>query len=137
MADTGFTNQYLEQEGGAVEAQLRDLLPTDETENELKLTGLEILGFLAAKIVVSIACSFVGRVIYDKYKNMQVNAQADQARKELEGAVAEEEAVEENTVIHDLTTVLKHEGVAEQVARQTVTDTYRRMKQRCAARTEN
>lgn len=130
MGNIAFTQDSLQEEEAAVEAQLQDLLSTSETDGALKLTGLEILGFLACKIVLPIACSFVGRVLYDKYKSMCVASQAAEARETVEKAVTTKDTVDEQTVIEELTSELTKEGVPEEVARQAVTDTYRRMEQR-------
>jgi hypothetical protein len=103
-------------------ASVDDLTGTDTTRtgDELRLTGLEVLGFLAAKVVVPIVCSFVSRELYERYKNLQTRAQEKEARAELSSKTLMSSQVDPDLIRSDLVAELVGEGVDESRARDTV-----------------
>jgi hypothetical protein len=92
------------------------------SEEALEITGLEILMFVSAKVALPILTGFVGRALYDKWKNPVkpvTKEDLDGLRKELlNAAIASEPVVDEETILIDAARVLAAEGVADKRARE-------------------
>ena len=62
---------------------MNEALQSEPHGEGLKLTGLEVLGFLGLKIVIPICCGLVSRALFDKYKDLQTTKKAELAMQEL------------------------------------------------------
>ena len=89
----------------------------------LKLTGLEILGFLAAKVLVPVVCAFVKDVLYQKYKDFKTNKAVTEARQELlQSSGPFKLQVDRDSLVRDVSQSLIAEGVPAALAQKTVED---------------
>lgn len=101
----------------ATRTMLRDALQEKDRTGALGLTGIEVLIFLAAKIVVPIVCSFISSVLFNKYKNAETKRELATARAEIakhEGPLTPQ--VERAAVIDSIVAGLLREGVPREVA---------------------
>lgn len=91
-------------------------------EEALEITGLEILMFASAKVALPILTGFVGRALYDKWKNAPkpaTKADLETLRKDLlNAAIASEPVVDEEIILSDAACALAADGVAEERARE-------------------
>jgi hypothetical protein len=55
----------------------------DRKQPALSVTGLEVLAFVAGKIVVPIVCAFAKDVLFEQYKRIRSKKELQQARAEL------------------------------------------------------
>ena len=82
---------------------------------------MEVLGFLAAKIVVPIVCAFIKDAVYKKYKKLQTKAAAEKAKQALLGSKGPFKlAVDREVLVPDMVQSLVSEGVDPEVAKNTV-----------------
>ena len=103
-----------------VSEDLSELTASDSTRG-LKLTGLEVLGFLAAKVFVPILCAYVKDVLYDKYKNLKTKKEAAEAKQQLlQSAGPFKLQIDPDILIRDLAQSLTAEGVPAELASKTV-----------------
>jgi len=116
----------VKREEEAVTDELATALGIPQGRESLKLTGMEFLGFLAAKIVIPITCGFVSRVLYDKYKDLK-KTDVEAARQELTYTeIQPSEAVNESVLCEEVTNHLAAEGLPEPDARRIVKRTIER-----------
>jgi hypothetical protein len=97
-----------------------------ESDEALKLTGLEVLAFIGLKIALPILTSFAKDAIYNRYKAIKTKKEAEAAKVELlahQDPLAPKVAKE--IVVADMTKVLTHEGFSEQKAKLIVEHTYK------------
>jgi hypothetical protein len=122
----------IQEEEQKTQLLLRDLNEQNQNSERLKLTGLEIIGFLGAKLVIPIVSGFISRILYDKYKDMQTNSQAEEARKELliNQGVENKDLVDEETMIRELSERLVAEGYSQEDAHRIVSESVKRIKQK-------
>jgi hypothetical protein len=134
--DRQLTEEELREEIGKSEVFLRreseTLLSTgtlSKRDRTLSLTGLEpLLLFLAQKIVIPIVCSFVNKVLWEKYKGLKSKANAKAALQDLgESKVRLHPQVPKEDVISMLTAELVSEGVDVEVASHAVAHGYARL----------
>jgi D-aminopeptidase len=84
----------------------------------LKITGLEILAFVAGKIVVPIVIAFAKDVLLDEYKRIRNKKQLDQARDALAKAeLAPKPRRDLKTVRDEAIAAAIEEGLSEERAR--------------------
>lgn len=58
-------------------------LNSGATGKGLNLTGIEVIGFLAVKILVPIVSAFVKDVLYEQYKKLTTRGAAEEAKHQL------------------------------------------------------
>ena len=105
----------------ATKKMLRDALEQKDRTGSLGLTGIEVLVFMAAKIVVPIVCSFISSVLFNKYKNAETKRELAEARAAItkhEGALTPQ--VDRAVVIDSIVAGLVREGVPKEVAASVV-----------------
>ncbi len=128
MPGQRLTKAAIEDEEQTLGAQLRRLAETSKDREGLQLTGLEILVFVASKIVVPIFCSIVSRALYEKYKDMQTNSMAAAARNEIAASAgARREPVDEKIVVAEIAAAAVKEGIPKARAVVLVSETYQRI----------
>jgi hypothetical protein len=122
----------IQEEEQKTQLLLRDLNERNQNSERLKLTGLEIIGFLGAKLVIPIVSGFISRILYDKYKDMQTNSQAEEARKEIliNQGVENKDIVDEGIMIQELSKRLVDEGYSQENAHRIVSESVGRIKQK-------
>lgn len=101
----------------ATKTMLRDELKQKDRTGALGLTGIEVLVFLAAKIVVPIVCSFISSALFNKYKNAETKRELAKAKAEIakhEGPLTPQ--VDRAAVIDSIVAGLLREGVPREVA---------------------
>lgn len=101
----------------ATKTMLRDALEQKDRTGALGLTGLEVLAFMAAKVVVPIVCSFISSVLFNKYKGAETKRELAEAKAEIakhEGPLTPQ--VDRAVVIDSLVAGLVREGVPHEVA---------------------
>jgi hypothetical protein len=113
----------------AVTTELQSVVRSSSSEDRLRLTGIEVLGFIAVKVVIPIACGFVSRLLYEKYKDIQTGSQAERARKELLTADAGE-VMNEQAMKVELVEMLTKEGLGRDKAERLIDNSVTRMKGR-------
>lgn len=136
MNSKAITLESLREEEGTTEQLMRGLYQSQGEVDQLQLTGLELLGFLAVKVVIPIACSLVGRILYDKYKDLQTDSQAQKAREEIvssQNLAYEGEPVGEQLVIQEVSAILVSEGISKEHAQRIVSESYNRIRGKYAA----
>ena len=107
----------------AAETVSKDLseLTASDSSRGLKLTGLEVLGFLAAKVCVPIFCAYVKDVLYDKYKTLKTKKEVAEAKQQLlQSAGPFKLQIDRDTLIRDMAQSLTAEGVPSELASKTV-----------------
>lgn len=105
----------------ATKTMLRDALQQKDRTGSLGLTGIEVLVFMAAKIVVPIVCSFISSVLFNKYKNSETKRELAEAKAEIakhEGPLTPQ--VDRAVVIDSIVAGLVREGVPQEVAASVV-----------------
>jgi hypothetical protein len=101
----------------ATKTMLRNALEEKDRTGSLGLTGVEVLIFLAAKVVVPIVCSFISSVLFNKYKDAETKRELATARTEIakhEGPLTPQ--VDRAVVIDSIVAGLLREGVPREVA---------------------
>jgi hypothetical protein len=101
----------------ATKTMLRNALEEKDRTGALGLTGIEVLVFLAAKVVVPIVCSFISSVLFNKYKDADTKRELAKARAEIakhEGPLTPQ--VDRAVVIDSIVAGLLREGVPREVA---------------------
>lgn len=93
--------------------------PANRSQGKLKLTGLEVLAFIAVKVALPMATGMMGRALYDKVKPIKKQSDADAIRVVLlapppKGA----DPVDEATLVADAVARLREEGIDEEQARK-------------------
>lgn len=121
----------LGEEIAEVTAKLQQANTIDEAEEGSNLTGIEVLVFLAGKVVVPIFCGFVSRVLYEKYADLSTKVELDEAKAALtEGASSPVETIPVERVRVDAVQRLTTEGVPQDVAEGIVDEVIFRCNQR-------
>ena len=120
MTENYVTQSLLNEVTASVENDLTQAAPEVSRGSSAHLTGLELMGFLALKVVLPIACGLVSRSIYDLYKHMQTKKQAAEAEKELLAKNAPADPVDEATIQKDISEMLVREGLSESKATEVV-----------------
>ncbi|HKS26429.1 MAG TPA: hypothetical protein VJS44_01355 [Pyrinomonadaceae bacterium] len=115
------------EERDAVE-RLRGLEQSGGRKRELKLTGLEILAFIGAKIVVPIITGFISRAIYEKYKDAHTASKLEEARREILASQPGQDPVDEQTIKEDISAILVREGIPQAQAEKVVAETLESIK---------
>lgn len=132
MARTSLTTDDLRRLETAATADLREVLGMPREGEVLNLTGLEFLAFLGAKIALPIACGFVSRFLYEKYRDLK-KPSIEVARKELANAdLDRRDPVLEEFLRRDQMGILVAEGISEEQATRIVDQAMRRLKDRLA-----
>ena len=92
----------------------------EHVSDDLRLTGAELAGFLAAQAVLPIVCNFVSSALYERYRTIRSREHARRAREELRDAVpAEQPATDPDEARQHVVVVLVAEGVPQTVAEET------------------
>lgn len=120
MAGTILTADELDFQIEEATSDLRGVILKPSSGNVLNLAGLAFFTFLGAKVVLPIACGFVSRVLYDKYKNLTKSG-VEAARADL-GAPSSGpyDPVELDVIRGDITASLVAEGIPQDKAVQVV-----------------
>ncbi len=101
----------------------RRLADQGETSGDsaLGLTGIEVLTFLAGKIVVPVLCACARDALYKAWKHIGTKADLEAAKKAVSGeTVYSQMAVPVETVAADLVEELRAEGVSREKAERVV-----------------
>jgi hypothetical protein len=122
----------IDEEREKVIRDLGEALGRDDRGDELQLTGAEVLGFLAVKVVVPVVASFVSRELWERYNRMRTRSKAKEAEAELKGMVPAVPAVDEPDVVSAIVDSLRDEGVPGDVAERVALDAYARFANRLA-----
>ena len=128
MTENYVTESLLNEVTASVENELTQAAPEISRGSRAHLTGLEIMGFLALKVVLPIACGLVSRALYDLYKNMQTEKQAAEAKKELLAKDVPADPVDTATIQKDISDMLVREGLSESHASEVVQRAIAQMK---------
>ncbi|MCY1058934.1 hypothetical protein [Nannocystis sp. SCPEA4] len=119
-----------EQENGVL-TRLQQASGVDEAEDGSNLTGIEVLAFLAGKIVVPIVCGFVSRWLYEKYANIGKRKELDEAKVALAvQSYGSSPAVPVEVVRAEALRRLANEGVPLDIAAATVDEVIQHCQQR-------
>jgi type III secretory pathway component EscU len=98
-----------------------DVMTTTGNDRGLNLTGVEVLGFLALKVLVPVACAFVKDLLYNEYKNLKTRKAANEAKRHLLESVGPYDLkVDRSTLVRELQKSLCDEGVPASVAKEAV-----------------
>lgn len=99
-------------------------LSSGATGKGLNLTGIEVISFLAAKMLVPIVAAFVKDVLYEKYKNLRTRGAAEEAKQQLlKSAGPFKLQIDRSTIIREMSESLCEEGVPASVAQKAAEDT--------------
>jgi hypothetical protein len=122
----------IEKEERDAVAHLQELQQSNERGRELKLTGLEILAFIGAKVAIPIITGLISRALYEKYKDAATNSKLEAARQEILARQPGEalDPVDEKTIKEDISASLVSEGIPREQADKVVARTLESVKAR-------
>jgi hypothetical protein len=122
--------QIVEAETALLERELEE----DATASDgLKLTGLEILAFIAVKVAIPIVCSFVSRELWERYERIRTHSQAQEARSELaQVQISASPGIDEDIVLAAVVESLVAEGVSPGDASRIALKSYKRLQAQLA-----
>jgi hypothetical protein len=132
MLESNVTESVLNEITASVEKELSQAVPASSRPGSAHLTGLEIVGFMALKVVLPIACGLVSRSLYDLYKNMQTKKTAAKAKTELLVKHEVTDPVDDATMQQDLSAMLVREGIPESSASEIVRQAITQLKTKLA-----
>lgn len=91
----------------------------DSTKEYLRLTGLEVLGWIAVKVALPIVIGMIRQELYDKYKKLKNKQEADAARRDLLDGTARTVVhnAKKDALVAEAAASLQEEGIAPERAR--------------------
>jgi hypothetical protein len=133
MAQSNVMESVLNEIAASVEKELTQAVPESSRAASAHLTGLEIMGFMALKVVLPIACGLVSRSLYELYKNLQTKKKAAEAKAAvLAKQDISADPVDVTTMQQDLSAMLVREGIPESRASEIVRGAITQLKTRIA-----
>lgn len=129
MPKQKLTPAQIHDEAAAVRTAVNEALQAESGGEGLKLTGLEVLGFLGLKIVIPICCGLVSRALFDKYKDVQTVKKAELAMQELLNQQDTADQVSDDEILNHTIGRLIDEGVPKARARAIAQETLKRIKE--------
>jgi len=131
---TALTQSDLEEEQTLVRTSVQAIVSEGTSSDRLKLTGLEILALIAAKVVLPMVSGLISRVLYDEYKNIQTKRKANAAKAAiLSQTETSSEVVDDETILRDVTQTLTDEGLPKEAATNIARASLQRVKLKLAA----
>jgi hypothetical protein len=132
IANMRIKEDFLSKTEDLVSGDLAKLTSGDAGKG-LKLTGLEIVGFLAVKVLIPIVCAFVKDVLYQKYKDLNTKKAAAEAKEQLLLAAGPFSLhIDRYTLVREVSQSLTTEGVPAALAQQIVEQTLTRVEKELA-----
>lgn len=96
-------------------------------ESGLRLTGLEVLGFIAVKAVIPIITGFVSREAWERWNKIRTKKEAARAEAELAGEPLTSPQVEPRMMVDSAILALVDEGIPRERAEELADSIYERV----------
>ena len=128
MSSPTYESKRLASDEAYVSEQLRVAGLAPSARDDLKLTGLEVIAFMAMQIALPIACGLISSVLYDQFRRIDNAATARTARTaltEADGTVSRPVDVE--TLRKDAAATMVQQGIDKATAERLAADIVQRM----------